>query len=150
MNASGACLSVIKRFEGCRLTAYRDPGGVLTIGWGHTGPDVQEGMTIGQGWADALFKGDIGKREAQVAQLTDGLVLTQGQFDALVSFVYNLGAGALAESTLLMMLKAGDLAGAEEEFLRWVFEKKNGVEVQSPGLLERRRAERLMFIGGRG
>ncbi len=150
MNASGTCLSLIKRSETCRLVAYWDrkqKGAVLSVGWGHTGPDVFEGMAITQQWADWLLRNDVKKIEIHVDRLVAGTPLTQGQYDAIISLVYNIGAGNFADSTLLRKLKAGDLAGAAAEFLRWDHEKQNGVEVEEPGLLARRRTERLMFLG---
>ncbi|MGV3621975.1 MAG: glycoside hydrolase family protein [Archangium sp.] len=135
-----AGLNLIKEFEGLRLTAYRDPVGVLTIGYGHTGSDVKPGMTISQQRAEQLLKNDTGWAQKAVRD-TVKVPLTQGQFDALTSFTFNLGAGALRSSTLVKKLNAGDYAGAQNEFGRWVHA---GGQVLA-GLVRRRAAEAKMF-----
>jgi len=133
---SKAGLDLTKEFEGLRLTAYRDSGGVWTVGYGHTGPDVRPGMVITQAEADALLA-----KDAQVAvDAVNRLVmvsLKQNQFDALVDFTLNLGEGVLVRSTLLKMLNAGDFDGAAQQLLAW--DHAGGVVM--PGLLRRRRAE---------
>ena len=99
MKVSDNGLALIKKFEGCRLTAYADVGGVWTIGWGQTGPDVVEGLTITQAQADARLR-------AEVDRFAEGVLsglkvpVNQNQFDALVSFAYNVGLGAFRSSTL--------------------------------------------------
>ena len=93
MKTSKAALDQIAKYEGIRLKAYRCPAGVLTVGIGHTGPDVYDGMTITHDQAMAFFADDIKASERAVEKL--GMELTQGQFDALVSFCYNCGAGNL-------------------------------------------------------
>lgn len=136
-------LALIKQFEGCRLTAYKDPVGVLTIGYGHTGPDVTPGMTITQDQADELLRKDVARFEKAVAGMAK--VATESQFDALVSFAYNLGEEALRRSTLLRKHNEGDYAGAQTEFARWVNaggKKLNG--------LVRRRAEEAALYGRAG
>ena len=147
MEPSGACRSLIKRSEECRLKAYRDPGGTLTIGWGHTGGDVKIGMTITQAWADWLFERDIKKAAKAVLELSTGINLTQGMLDGLTDFVFNEGAKRLETSTLLKKLKAGDIIGAADEFLRWDYEKVDGQEQQDANLETRRQAERALFLG---
>ena len=150
MKISSAGEALIKSFESCRLTAYRDGGGVLTIGWGHTGDEVVPGLTITQSQADALFDDDIARFERGVAALVT-VPLTQGQFDALVSFSYNVGldqdedtkAEGLGDSTLLRKLNAEDYAGACAEFPKW--NKDNGKVVN--GLIRRRKAEAELFSG---
>jgi lysozyme len=143
LTPSPAAVAIIKEFEGCRLKAYRDGGGVLTIGYGHTGPAVTEGLAIDQPTADLWLAKDL----ASVARALNRLVavpLDQCQVDALCSFVFNVGAGALARSTLLARLNAG--APDQEvaaQFARWV--KDNGQVV--PGLVRRREAERKLFLG---
>ena len=141
--------ALIQSFEQCRLKAYLDGGGVWTIGWGHTGPDVYEGLEITQEQADAWFEDDIGETEQGVERLV--LVpVTQNQFDALCSFAYNVGldidkdtlAEGLGDSTLLRKLNAGDYAGAHAEFKKW--NKDNGKVVR--GLTRRRTAEAKLFI----
>ena len=93
-------IDLIKEFEGLRLKAYRDPVGVLTIGYGHTGSDVKVGQVISQTRAEQLLKGDTGWAQDAVRRSVK-VPLSQGQFDALTSFTYNLGGGALASSTLV-------------------------------------------------
>jgi lysozyme len=131
----------IKSFEGLRLEAYQDAGGVWTIGYGHTGPDVVPGRVIDQLTADALFLQDLGSIAGQVENLL-AHPATQGQFDALVSFAYNAGVEALHTSTLLRKFNAGDLAGAAREFGEWVHV---GQEIEM-GLVRRRVAEIVMFM----
>ena len=137
---NSTALALIKESEGCVLTAYRDPVGILTIGYGHTGPDVTSGLQINMAEADALLKEDLAKFEAGVADLVK-VPITDNQFGALVSFAYNLGLGALGESTLLRKLNAGDYSGASEEFPKWV----NAGGQKLPGLVTRRERERKLF-----
>ena len=138
MKASQVIIDKIALWEGCRLTAYSCPAGVLTIGYGHTGADVRPGMTISREEALRLLQTDVDAVARQVAQLTAGTVLTQRQFDALVSLAFNIGTGALKTSTLLRKVKANpadpSIAG---EFRRWVYA---GGRVL-PGLVTRRQAE---------
>ena len=133
--------ALIKSFEKLRLTGYADEGGVPTAGWGHTGADVTVGVTYTGGQAQVWFEQDIQHAEA-VVDGTAPLSLSQNQFDALVSFAYNVGAGAYVHSTLLNLLKAGDSAGAAAQFLVW-----DHVDGQvSDGLLRRRQAEQALFL----
>lgn len=131
----------IKDAEGLRLTAYQDGGGVWTIGYGHTGADVRANLTIPLSEAERLLTKDLKTAEGYVN--TGVLVkLTQNQFDALVSFVYNVGGGAFQSSTLLKLLNAGDYEGAANQLPRW--NKDNGKVVQ--GLINRREKERQLFL----
>lgn len=139
MQISKAGLDLIKQFEGLYLNAYRCPAGVPTIGYGHTA-GVAMGQTITQQQADDYLRRDVRQFERAVSRLAR-VPLTQGQFDALVSFAFNLGEGALAQSTLLRLLNAGDYAGAAAQFDRW---NKAGGRVL-PGLVRRRAAERALF-----
>lgn len=141
-------IRLIKQFEGCRLTAYPDPGtggDPWTIGYGWTHPvdgkPVKRGMTIDQQTADRLLKTGLVGYENDVLKVVR-VKLTQGQFDALVSFAYNVGSRALSTSTLLKKLNAGDIKGAADEFLRW---NKSGGKVL-PGLTNRRKAELEVFL----
>ncbi|MNU90792.1 Lysozyme RrrD [compost metagenome] len=133
----------IKDHEGLRLTAYKDGGGVWTIGYGHTGSDVREGLTIPLSEAERLLTRDLRVAEGYVNRLVQ-VKLTQNQFDALVSFVYNVGGDAFAKSTMLRLLNAGEYEGAANQFLRW--NKDNGKVVD--GLTNRRRKERELFLKG--
>lgn len=135
-------LSLIKHFEGCRLTSYRDIGGVLTVGYGHTGPDVFFGQTITQARADELLQKDLQRFERGVLDLVK-VDLAQQQFDALVSFAFNVGLNALSSSTLLSLLNRGaPVATVAAEFLRW--NKVDGKPVE--GLTRRRTAEKDLFL----
>jgi lysozyme len=138
---SDAGLTLTKNFEGCRLSAYADQGGVWTIGYGHTGPGVHAGLTITQDQADIFLQSDTAGAVACVNKLVTGPIV-QCQFDALVDFAFNLGCACLATSTLLRAVNAGDFAGAANEFLRW--DHVGGMVV--PGLLRRRQAESQMFL----
>ena len=145
MQTSDKGIAMIKQFEGCKLTAYQDSVGVWTIGYGWTKPvdgkPIRAGMTINQETAERLLKTGLVSYESDVSRLVK-VGLTQGQFDALVSFTYNLGARSLSTSTLLRKLNAGDYAGAADEFLRW---NKAGGKVLN-GLTRRREAERALFL----
>ena len=146
MQTSDKGIALIKQFEGCKLTAYQDSVGVWTIGYGWTKPvdgkPIRAGMTIKQETAERLLKTGLVSYESDVSRLVK-VGLTQGQFDALVSFTYNLGARSLSTSTLLRKLNAGDYAGAAVEFLR---RNKAGGKVLN-GLTRRREAERDLFLG---
>ncbi|MEX5074866.1 lysozyme [Enterobacter cloacae] len=145
MQTSDKGIALIKEFEGCKLTAYQDSVGVWTIGYGWTQPvggkPIRAGMTIKQETAERLLKTGLVSYESDVCRLVK-VGLTQGQFDALVSFTYNLGARSLSTSTLLRKLNTGDYAGAADEFLRW---NKAGGKVLN-GLTRRREAERALFL----
>ncbi|MGX1904016.1 lysozyme [Enterobacter asburiae] len=145
MQTSEKGIALIKEFEGCKLTAYQDSVGVWTIGYGWTQPvdgkPIRAGMTIKQETAERLLKTGLVSYESDVSRLVK-VGLSQGQFDALVSFTYNLGARSLSTSTLLLKLNAGDYAGAADEFLRW---NKAGGKVLN-GLTRRREAERALFL----
>lgn len=145
MQTSDKGIALIKQFEGCKLTAYQDSVGVWTIGYGWTQPvdgkPIRAGMTIKQETAERLLKTGLVRYESDVSRLVK-VNLTQGQFDALVSFTYNLGARSLSTSTLLRKINAGDYTGAADEFLRW---NKAGGKVLN-GLTRRREAERALFL----
>lgn len=142
MNISDNGISLIKRFEGCVLTAYPDPGtgdDPWTIGYGHTGPDVRPGLTITQERAESLLRADLKRFEAGVA--SHALPCSQGQFDAMVSLAFNVGLKNLFGSTLLRLHKAGDHAGAAEQFKRW----NRAAGRILPGLTRRRAAEAILY-----
>jgi len=135
-----AGLQLIKDFEGLKLTAYKCPAGVWTIGYGSTGPHVRPGMTITPREASELLTADLLRFERAVTRLVK-MPLNDNQFAALVSFAFNVGEAALEKSTLLKHLNAGRIAMAAQEFLRW---NKAGGKVLA-GLVRRREAERLLF-----
>lgn len=133
-------LALTKRFEGLRLRAYQDSGKTWTIGWGHTGPDVNQNKRITLEEATALLVVDAAKAADAVNKQVN-VKINQNQFDALVDFVYNLGTRNFAISMLLRYVNAGDFASAADQFKHWT--KVKGVVVE--GLAERRAAERALF-----
>ncbi len=139
MHLSDSGVNLIKNFEGLRLSAYQDSARVWTIGYGHTG-GVKPGDHVTQARAEELLRKDTGWAQDAVRQQVH-VPLTQDQFDALTSFTFNLGAGALQSSTLLSKLNAGDYAGAQAEFGRFVH--AGGRVLQ--GLVRRRAAEADLF-----
>ncbi|MHB8704617.1 MAG: lysozyme [Candidatus Tyrphobacter sp.] len=141
VNAAG--LHLIENAEGCRLTAYPDPGTggePYTIGFGHTG-GVTPGETITQEQADAFLAGDLERFESGVNDLC-AISLNSNQFSALVSFAYNLGLGALAGSTLMRLVNAGNFKEAAAQFSHWVWADGQVL----PGLVTRRAAEAALFL----
>ncbi len=134
-------MNAIHAEEGCVLHAYQDRAKVWTIGWGHTGPEVREGLVWTRAQADAQFDADVTRRAVAPILKHVRVLLTQGQFDALVSLVYNIGGGAFAKSTLLRKLNLGDFTGAAAEFNRWCH---SGGTVD-PVLVRRRARERKLF-----
>ena len=149
MSPAGAAL--IKTFESCGkrdgavFLPYVCPGGVLTIGWGHTnhnGRRFDRQARWSQRDCDEAFREDMQVFEAQVSALVK-VPLKQHQFDALVSFAYNVGVGNLRASTLLRKVNAGDFSGAALEFHRW--NRSQGKVLR--GLVRRRAAEALLFQG---
>jgi lysozyme len=137
---SSAGLALTKSFEGLRLTAYRDGAGILTIGYGHTGPDVHEGLVVTEADAEALLLRDMADAVACVNHCVTAEI-SQGKFDAMADFAYNAGRGAFRGSTLLRRVNAGDFAGAVKQFGLWVHA---GGAVE-PGLVRRRAAEAALF-----
>lgn len=140
---SPAGLRLTESFEGLNLEAYQDSVGVWTIGYGHTGPDVSAGMEITQEQATLLLASDIAWAEAVVNRAVK-VTITQNHFDAMVDFVFNVGAASFLNSTLLRLLNGGDYGRAADQFLRW---NKAGGKVLK-GLTKRREAERMMFLLG--
>lgn len=142
MKTSTAGIAFITRWEGRKLTAYKDSGGVWTIGVGHTDPEVKAGLTITPQQADELLAADLAEAESEVN--ATGVPLTQPQFDALVSFAFNVGNSAFRSSTLRKKLLAGDYASVPAQMNRWVYD--NGKVVD--GLVNRRKAEGDMWRFG--
>lgn len=136
-------LELVKVFEGLRLEAYQDSVGIWTIGYGTTSDivPVRPGMVITEAQAEQFLRQGLVGFEEDVARLIK-VPLTSDQFSALVVFTYNVGPGALSESTLRRKLNDRDYAGAAEEFLRW--NKAGGQELA--GLTRRRQAERALFL----
>ena len=131
----------IAQFEGCSLTAYRCPAGVLTIGFGHTGKDVYEGETITQAEADDLLAEDLGKFARQIAPLVE-VKITEGQFIAMLSLAYNIGIGNFRRSSVLRLTNAGAKLQAAQSFLLW---NRAGGQVLK-GLVRRRKAESREYL----
>lgn len=140
MKTSQTGLDLIKHFEGVRKQAYLCPAGVWTIGYGHTA-GVKEGTTCTPEQAEAWLKEDCLVAELTVCTNVN-VQLSQNQFDALVSFVFNLGSGNFVASTLLKRLNAGDYVGAGDELDRWV----NAGGRRLAGLVKRRAAEKTLFL----
>ena len=143
MIPSGACYQLITRFEGLKLKAYKCPAGVWTIGYGHT-KNVHSRLTITKVEALVFLKSDV----LSVAALVTALIkpkISQNQFDALVSFTFNVGAYNFSESTLLKKLNMGTpISAIAAEFGRWVYSK----DIILTGLIRRREAERELFLKG--
>jgi lysozyme len=147
LQPSPALLDFLRGWEGVGgkpvLSAYVDSVGVLTIGYGHTGHDVKLGDRITEEDAEELLLEDVGSRNPGIARLIR-VPLDQNRYDALVSFAYNLGTGALAGSTLLRCVNASDFKAAALEFPKW--SHAGGMELA--GLLKRRVAELHIFTAG--
>lgn len=141
MEYSKQGIELTERFEGCKLVAYLDSNGIPTIGYGHT-LGVALGDTCTQAQAEQWLYEDIAWA-VSVVNHNVKVQLTQGEFDALVDFVFNVGAGNFGGSTLLRLLNQGDFAGAAEEFEKW--HHAGGKDVA--GLLRRRLAEEDEFDG---
>jgi lysozyme len=138
-----AAVDLITRFEKLSLEPYRDEGGNLTIGWGHTGKGTLQ-PRLTQEEAVQYLEEDLKEAAAGVRDLVQ-VPLNENQFAALLSFTFNLGRGNLGKSTLLKRLNAGDFAGAVAEFQRWNKVRIGGFLKKSTGLVRRRSAEEQLF-----
>lgn len=141
MKTSDNGKSLIKHFEGLKLSAYKDVGGIWTIGWGHTGPDIIEGLTINKDIAEFLFDSDLSYFEDKVSNAVF-TALNNNQFDAIISFVYNLGMGSLLHSTLLKDLNKGNYQDAAGEFSKWIYVNHS----PQASLVTRRHLEKELFM----
>ena len=140
MKTSHKGIDLIKEFEGLRLKAYKCPGGVWTIGYGHTA-GVKPGMVISEAQAEEYLKADLIAFEKYLNSL--GLAINQNQFDALISFIYNVGTGNFSRSTLLRKVRANPQGNSiMDEFLKWVYSKGHVL----PGLQRRRLAEMKLYF----
>ncbi|MFA5715356.1 MAG: lysozyme [Candidatus Paceibacterota bacterium] len=140
MTTSQRGIDLIKHFEGLRLEAYQDSVGVWTIGYGHT-ENVYPGRVIDEYGADILLKDDLKRFEAGIDKLA--LSINQNQYDALVSFAFNLGLGNLSKSTLLKKVRVNpNDPTIADEFVKWI---RAGGKVL-PGLLTRRKAEAVLYF----
>lgn len=142
MKLSDGGAAIIQKWEGFRPKAYQDSGGRWTIGYGHTGT-AKPGMTITQAEADRLFRVDVASAETAVKNYIR-VPLKQYEFDALVSFTYNLGAGALQTSTLRSRLNKGEYEAVPYELMKWVHVGKTRIQ----GLVNRRADEGKLWRGG--
>jgi lysozyme len=140
INPVGALL--IQEFEGLRLTAYRCSAGTWTIGWGHTGPDVHEGLVIDHHRAEMLFLADLEQFEQGISRSLGGAPTTDNQFSAMVAFAFNVGLGAAKSSSVLRWHRMQLPARAAEAFGLW--NHCNGKVL--PGLTRRRRAEAKLYL----
>mgnify|MGYP003134789563 FL=1 len=134
-------IALIKKFEGCELEAYQCSAGVWTIGYGHT-KDIVEGMTISKEQAEEMLVDELHEYENYINKYVT-VALSQNQFDALVSWVYNLGPANLKASTLLKVLNQGKYEDVPAQIKRW---NKAGGKVLE-GLIRRREAEACLFQG---
>ena len=139
---SDAGLNLTKAFEGLRLEAYQDAGGIWTIGYGHTGRDVKPGRKVTEFEAEVLLRADLRDAIACVNRCVE-VALEQHEFDALVDFCYNVGRGNFERSSLLAKVNLEDFEGAAAQFGMWVNVDMKPV----PGLVRRRAAEAAMFRG---
>ena len=135
--------ALVKRFEGLRLEAYRCPAGVLTIGYGSTGPHVKTGMVITPGEAERLLDKDLSRFEVGVTAMLCSVPTSSDEFSAMTCLAFNIGLGNFATSTLLKRHKNGNRIGAANAFLSWVFAGKQRLK----GLMARREAEKALYLG---
>lgn len=146
MTPSEDCRELVAKFEGCKLAAYPDPGSgdvPWTIGYGATGPDIKKGVTWTQQQADTRLMADLTRFAKGVSTAIGAKPATQHQFDAMVSFAFNVGLTNLLNSTLLRLHVAGDYAGAANQFAKW---NKAAGRVLA-GLTRRRAAEAALYRG---
>lgn len=139
---------LIKSFEGLSLNSYLCPAGVWTIGYGTTvikGVPVSKDMKITKEEADKLFDEDVKQFETVVNELVK-VPLTQNQFDALVSFVYNIGSGNFSASSVLIFLNKSEYLVAADRILKWIYVTKGRKKVISNGLVVRRNKEKKLFL----
>ena len=149
MMASPAAYAMIRRFESLRLRSYLDMKGKWTIGYGHTGDDVGPGMIIGLADAQRFLEDDVHFAEFQLNRMILKQV-EQWEFDALISFAFNVGTEAFRTSTLLKFLNFGETKKASEEFMRWTkVTLPNGKKVVANGQTNRRFKERQYFLTGK-
>ena len=140
MKTSKNGINLIKNYEGCRLTAYKCPAGVWTIGYGHTA-GVKQGDKITQLQADTLLAVDLQKFEYSVNKAVKKPI-TQNEFDALVSFAFNVGTGNFEKSTLLRLVNMGQFELAAKQFEKWIYAGGKPLT----GLKKRRLAEKTLFL----
>jgi lysozyme len=143
MKVSKDCVDLVKTFEGFRSEAYKCPAGIWTIGYGHT-KNVKPKDVITERQALQLLQDELNEFADKVNKLLK-IETSQAQFDALVSFAYNLGVASLQSSTLLKKHNTGDFLAAADEFLKWDKAKVNGKLTVLSGLSKRRRHESALY-----
>lgn len=143
MQLSDAGVKHLEAEEGYREVPYTDAGGVLTVGYGHTGKDVRAGEKVSLERAQELLRADVSVAEACINKYVT-VIQNQHQFDALVSFVYNVGTEAFKKSTLLRTINSGNVEDISNQFMRWV----NVAGKRNKGLVNRRAAECRLYHGG--
>lgn len=145
MEPSYNAFALIKKFEGCVLTSYQDQAGIWTVGYGETGPDIVEGLTIAQQQAEQFLNHSVDNAAGAINDLVT-LDINQNQFDAVTSFIFNMGRSAFASSTLLKYINADRCDEAADQFDLWVHIRIGGQLTVSQGLVARRAAEKALFI----
>jgi lysozyme len=140
-------LSAISAFEGCRLHSYQDSAGVWTIGTGHTGPEVSEGLSWSQERCDAALESDVAWARSAVWRATHDVDTSPAEYSAMVSLCFNIGAGAFRSSSVLAFHRRGNRASAASAFGLWDKVHFNGKLVTSAGLTHRRECEAAMYQG---
>lgn len=141
MKTSQEGIDLIKRFEGLRLTAYKCPAGIWTVGYGQTGPNIKQGTTVTLEQAEQLLATALLQYETAVEKYAGKA--HQNQFDAMVSLCYNIGLGNFSKSSVARLHKAGQYTGAASAFLLW----NKGGGIVLAGLVNRRKAERNLYLG---
>ena len=143
-------LDLIQEYESFRAEAYLDSKGVPTIGYGTTylpdGTKVTLGMRCTRSQAEVWFAHDCKAIDAFLDRNVTQKKLTQNQFNALASFIYNIGRNAFIASTMYKMIKAGDMKGAADQFMAWNKITVNGKKEPLDGLTNRRKKERALFL----
>jgi lysozyme len=139
---SDAGLAITKQYEGLRLKAYQDSGGVWTIGYGHTGPEVVEGLVITEDQAKQLLLKDV-DWAVDFVNLVVSRAINQNEFDALVDFTFNCGVDRFKKSSLLADVNANQMTNADAQFQLYVHDAHGNVE---PGLVRRRHDEAILFM----
>ena len=145
MKTSQRGIALIKKFEGCRLKAYKCPANIWTIGYGHTGvvngKPITEKTTITELMAETLLVIDLQRFEKAINQLVKK-PLTQNNFDSLISFVFNIGISAFEKSSMLKLINQGHFDLAAQQFDRWIY----GGGKKLAGLIKRRAEEKMLFL----
>lgn len=147
MKASQDAYKLIRHFEGLRLKSYRCSAGTWTVGWGHTGSKIKGPMTIDRPEAERYLQEDVYFFEKQLFKMLTQKPL-QHEFEAMLSWMFNVGEGAVQKSTLLKNFNLGQKREAAGEFLRWNKQRKNGQAIPVAGLTLRRQVERHLFVTG--